>query len=39
MIVNTTITWSAEPRFREQGIAREGEAGIGVGEFAYRSSY
>jgi hypothetical protein len=33
MIVNTTITRSAELRFREHGIAREGEVGIGVGGF------
>jgi len=39
MIVNTTITRSAEPRSREQDIAREGEIGTGVGEFAYCSSY
>jgi hypothetical protein len=39
MIVNTTISRSAEPRFREQGVAREGEIGIGVGQFAYCSSY
>jgi hypothetical protein len=39
MIVNTTSLGLQSLVLESRDIAREGEIGIGVGEFAYRSSY